>query len=219
MNSKNLTYSFSFVTSAILAFTNIAWAGELHVENLPIIDHQYNLHKPLLNSTQSFLFNKEVYLDKNLGETNPEIDPFGEFSLHKPAPNPWQNNVTKKEVDLDKNLGEISPEIDPFGEFSLHKPAPNPWVIKIDEPWILNKYVKYPYYLYPNKNTEYLVYNVEFAYNGEVFVNDEIYEQSGFCDLTEGDDVIFLTGSANGQCFSAELLNLKNLNVCSLWCR
>jgi len=66
----------------------------------------------------------------------------------------------------------------------------------------------------------YESYEIEVSYNDEFFIiNDEKYKAQSYCsDFEEGDEVIFLEGSPLGACASAELLNLRNKNVCDVWC-
>jgi len=50
-------------------------------------------------------------------------------------------------------------------------------------------------------------------------VNGEKYKAQTYCsDFEEGDKVIFLEGSAFGACASAKLLNLRNNEICEVWC-
>jgi hypothetical protein len=63
-------------------------------------------------------------------------------------------------------------------------------------------------------------YVVQAAANDETFViNDEIFEAKTYCfNFEKGDRVIFVSGSPNGGCSSAQLLNLRTEKVCSVWC-
>jgi hypothetical protein len=63
-------------------------------------------------------------------------------------------------------------------------------------------------------------YIVELSNNDELFIiNGEKFEARTYCfNIYEGDEVVFLEGSALGVCVSAEILNLRTNEKCSLWC-
>lgn len=63
-------------------------------------------------------------------------------------------------------------------------------------------------------------YEIEVSHNDELFIiNNEKFEAKTYCfNMKEGDKVIFLEGSPNGVCVSAELLNLRTKNICRVWC-
>ena len=63
-------------------------------------------------------------------------------------------------------------------------------------------------------------YEIEVSHNDELFIiNSEKFEAKTYCfNMEEGDKVIFLEGSSNGVCVSAELLNLRTKNTCRVWC-
>jgi hypothetical protein len=63
-------------------------------------------------------------------------------------------------------------------------------------------------------------YEIEVLHNDELFViNGEKFEAKTYCfNMDEGDQVIFLEGSALGACVSAKLLNLRSREVCEVWC-
>lgn len=63
-------------------------------------------------------------------------------------------------------------------------------------------------------------YLIEVAHNDELFIiNGEKYKAKTYClGWDEGDEVIFLEGSALGVCVSAKLLNLQKKEVCEVWC-
>jgi hypothetical protein len=63
-------------------------------------------------------------------------------------------------------------------------------------------------------------YEIEVSKNDETFViNGELFKAKTYCfDFDEGDDVIFIEGSANGICTSAEILNMRNKKLCRVWC-
>ena len=63
-------------------------------------------------------------------------------------------------------------------------------------------------------------YEIEVSHNDELFIiNSEKFEAKTYCfNMEEGDKVIFLEGSPNGVCVSAELLNLRTKNICRVWC-
>lgn len=63
-------------------------------------------------------------------------------------------------------------------------------------------------------------YDIEVAHNDELFIiNGERYEAQTYCfDMEEGDKVIFIEGSADGACASAEILNLRTKKICKVWC-
>ena len=63
-------------------------------------------------------------------------------------------------------------------------------------------------------------YIVELSNNDELFIiNGEKFEARTYCfNIYEGDEVVFLEGSALGVCVSAEILNLRTNDKCSLWC-
>lgn len=63
-------------------------------------------------------------------------------------------------------------------------------------------------------------YVIEVAHNDEFFIiNGEKFESQTYClGWEEGDEVLFLEGSALGACASAELLNLRTQEKCEVWC-
>lgn len=63
-------------------------------------------------------------------------------------------------------------------------------------------------------------YLIEVAHNDELFIiNGEKYEAKTYCmGWDEGDEVIFLDGSAFGACVSANLLHTDRKEVCEVWC-
>jgi hypothetical protein len=63
-------------------------------------------------------------------------------------------------------------------------------------------------------------YPIEVAHNDELFIiNGEKYEAKTYClGWDEGEEVMFLEGSAFGACASAKLLNLNRKKVCEVWC-
>ena len=63
-------------------------------------------------------------------------------------------------------------------------------------------------------------YVVEVAHNDEMFIiNGEKFEAMSYCfNMQEGDSVVFLNGSPLGACATAELLNLRTKDVCSVFC-
>ncbi len=63
-------------------------------------------------------------------------------------------------------------------------------------------------------------YLIEVAHNDEFFIiNGEKYEAQTYClGWDEGDEVIFLEGSAFGACASAKLYNLNRKESCDVWC-
>lgn len=63
-------------------------------------------------------------------------------------------------------------------------------------------------------------YEIEVAHNDELFIiNGEKFEAKTYClGWDVGDRVIFLEGSPYGACASAKLLNLRNNQVCEVWC-
>ena len=63
-------------------------------------------------------------------------------------------------------------------------------------------------------------YEIEVSHNDELFIiNSEKFEAKTYCfNMEGGDKVIFLEGSPNGVCVSAELLNLRTKNTCHVWC-
>lgn len=63
-------------------------------------------------------------------------------------------------------------------------------------------------------------YLIEVAHNDELFIiNGEKYEAKTYClGWDEGDEVIFLEGSALGVCVSAKFLNVDRKEVCEVWC-
>ncbi|MBU2060187.1 MAG: hypothetical protein KKB38_20950 [Gammaproteobacteria bacterium] len=66
----------------------------------------------------------------------------------------------------------------------------------------------------------YSQYYIEASVNDETFIiNGEVFEAKTYCfNMQEGDPVVFLDGSPNGCCVSAELLNLRTGNRCRVWC-
>jgi len=63
-------------------------------------------------------------------------------------------------------------------------------------------------------------YEIETSINDEKFIiNGELFEAKTYCfDMEEGDMVVFIEGNANGACASAKFINLRNGNVCEVWC-
>ena len=63
-------------------------------------------------------------------------------------------------------------------------------------------------------------YEIEVSHNDELFIiNSEKFEAKTYCfNMEEGDKVVFLEGSPNGVCVSAELLNLRTKSTCRVWC-
>lgn len=63
-------------------------------------------------------------------------------------------------------------------------------------------------------------YLIEVAHNDELFIiNGEKYEAQTYClGWEEGEEVIFLEGSAFGACASAKLLNINRRETCDVWC-
>ena len=63
-------------------------------------------------------------------------------------------------------------------------------------------------------------YQIEFAHNDEVFViNGETFEAKTYClGWNVGDSVVFIDGSPNGACASAELFNVNRKETCQVWC-
>ena len=63
-------------------------------------------------------------------------------------------------------------------------------------------------------------YTVEASYNDELFIiNGEKFEAKTYCfNMNEGDEVIFIEGSALGACASAIVVNLRTKRKCELWC-
>ena len=63
-------------------------------------------------------------------------------------------------------------------------------------------------------------YEIETSINDEKFIiNGELFEAKTYCfNMEEGDMVVFIEGNANGACASAKFINLRNGNVCEVWC-
>ena len=63
-------------------------------------------------------------------------------------------------------------------------------------------------------------YPVEVSHNDELFIiNGEKFEAKTYCfNVEEGDQVIFVEGSAYGACASAEFINLRTGAKCEVWC-
>lgn len=63
-------------------------------------------------------------------------------------------------------------------------------------------------------------YTVQVSHNDEFFViNDEEFTSKTYCfDLNVGDEVIFTEEQPNGICVSTEILNMRTLKSCRLWC-
>ncbi len=63
-------------------------------------------------------------------------------------------------------------------------------------------------------------YEIEVAHNDEFFIiNGEKFAAQTYClGWDEGEDVIFLDGSAYGTCVSAVLYNLYRKEKCEVWC-
>ena len=57
-------------------------------------------------------------------------------------------------------------------------------------------------------------------HNDELFViNGEKFSAKTYCfNFEEGDEVMFLEGSASGTCTTAKILNLRTKQVCDTWC-
>lgn len=64
------------------------------------------------------------------------------------------------------------------------------------------------------------VYAIETSHNDELFIiNGEKFEAQTYCfNMEEGDEVMFLDGSAFGACASATVLNLRTREKCEVWC-
>jgi hypothetical protein len=63
-------------------------------------------------------------------------------------------------------------------------------------------------------------YLIEASVNDETFIiNRNVYKAHTYCfGFERGDRVIFAEGSTFGACASAKLVNLRNGNVCDVWC-
>ena len=63
-------------------------------------------------------------------------------------------------------------------------------------------------------------YLIEVSHNDELFIiNGEKFEAQTYCfNMDEGDEVIFIDGSAFGACASAKILNLRTREICEVWC-
>jgi hypothetical protein len=63
-------------------------------------------------------------------------------------------------------------------------------------------------------------YEIEVSHNDELFIiNGEKFEAKTYCfNMEEGDQVIFIEGSALGACATATVVNLRTKNKCELWC-
>ena len=63
-------------------------------------------------------------------------------------------------------------------------------------------------------------YEIEVSHNDEFFIiNGEKFEARTYCfNMEEGDRVIFIDGSPNGVCVSAEFYNLDKEEKCEVWC-
>ena len=63
-------------------------------------------------------------------------------------------------------------------------------------------------------------YPIEYSFNDELFIiNGEKFKARTYCfGMYEGDEVIFIEGSELGVCVSAELLNKRSGDECSVWC-
>ncbi len=63
-------------------------------------------------------------------------------------------------------------------------------------------------------------YEIQHAHNDELFIiNGEKFAAKTYClTFEKGDRVIFLEGSPSGACATAKLLNLRNDDVCEVWC-
>ena len=61
---------------------------------------------------------------------------------------------------------------------------------------------------------------VDKSINDEIFIiNDETYEAKSYCfNVEEGDQVVFIEGSAYGACATAEFINLRTRQRCEVWC-
>lgn len=76
------------------------------------------------------------------------------------------------------------------------------------------------HYSVPRAGSSRQGYEIEVAHNAELFIiNGEKFEAKTYClGWEEGDEVLFLEGSALGVCVSAELLNLRTNEKCDVWC-
>jgi hypothetical protein len=63
-------------------------------------------------------------------------------------------------------------------------------------------------------------YRIEVSHNDDLFViNGEKFSAKTYCfNFDEGDEVMFIEGSASGACASAKILNLRTKQVCEVWC-
>lgn len=63
-------------------------------------------------------------------------------------------------------------------------------------------------------------YEIEVSHNDELFIiNGEKFKAKTYCfNMEEGDQVIFIEGSALGACATATVVNLRTKNKCELWC-
>src|SRR5262249_46334480 len=63
-------------------------------------------------------------------------------------------------------------------------------------------------------------YTIQASSNDETFViNGKIFKAKTYCfNMDKGDKVIFASGSPNGVCTSAEILNLRTSTICRVWC-
>ncbi len=63
-------------------------------------------------------------------------------------------------------------------------------------------------------------YEIEAASDDENFIiNGELFKARTWClGWDEGDEVIFVDGSPDGVCVSAELFNMTRSEKCEVWC-
>ncbi|MDR3490958.1 MAG: hypothetical protein P4M12_02805 [Gammaproteobacteria bacterium] len=65
------------------------------------------------------------------------------------------------------------------------------------------------------------VYHIESASCAEtLLINGIEFLAKSYCDDFQfGDEVVFLDGNPDGNCSEANILNLRNNQVCSTWCQ
>lgn len=63
-------------------------------------------------------------------------------------------------------------------------------------------------------------YEIEKSIDDEIFIiNGEVFKAKTYCfGMDEGDDVIFIKGSAFGACASATIYNTSSEKTCEVWC-
>jgi hypothetical protein len=63
-------------------------------------------------------------------------------------------------------------------------------------------------------------YTIQASANDETFVvNGAVFKAKTYCfNFKKDDRVVFISGSANGACSSAELLNVRTGRTCRVWC-